>query len=135
MRRLFLSLFILLISITFVSVVYAYDDSCNSDSDCILNVPSEMEKCHQCGFHADFTNDFSLNPSYSDEDLVVAISKNWSPMCPVVNISGGGCIAGRPVYFTNYTAKCVNNKCMKAIKSSSGTVESNKLGYFSIPAV
>jgi len=85
------------------------DTSCQVDSDCKLEVPSDLLECRLCDPYN------CKNYAFEDEE-VVAINKNWNPGCPQEPLGGDRlCLAcsGGWGGFNFHEAKCIENKCMK----------------------
>lgn len=103
---------ILLISLVSIYLVHAYDNSCNKDDDCKLEVPSKLAECLPCDPYGCQIYDVK-----SEE--VITVNKNWSPFCPEVNKSEQICAACTGGFSGEYLLKCINKKCFKITTTNS----------------
>lgn len=92
----------------------SFDISCNEDSDCKLDIPSELIKCNLCDRYG------CKNYNVNDKE-VIAINKNWAPNCLSRDINNNlactACIGG--LIQGNASVKCIENKCKKIILNKS----------------
>ena len=88
-----------------VLTTICYNVSCNTDEECMLEVPLKLSECLPC-------DPYDCNIYDAGSDEVVAVNKNWTADCPEVRLPEM-CIACIGSIEGNYIAKCINNKCLK----------------------
>lgn len=108
MKKLLLCLVFVLFLVGLVSAT-GYDVFCNVDSDCKLEVPSELLRCGPC-------DSYGCNSYHGWDDEVVAVNREWAPVCPNVSDYGNGTVCtdcmGK-LSIDSYGAVCDDGICKK----------------------